>query len=127
MTRTLSFTKFEHELLPHYREALNAAESVEDVRAAFAATARDLCAGAVQEDAAIGPEDFRLDPAAREGYAVSQRLRGRPWFPGLLAGSDLPRILGRLAELALKRYKHLAKHLERTESQMYKAPDYRRG
>lgn len=126
MTRTLSFTKFEHELLPHYREALNSAESNEVVRAAFAATARDLCAGAVQDDAAIGPDDFRLDPVAGDGFVVSERLRRQPGFTALIEGSDLGRILKRLAELAIKRHKHLAKHLERTETQLYKAPDYRR-
>jgi len=42
MTKQISFTKQENELLPDYRNKLNQAESVEDVRKFFIYAANEL-------------------------------------------------------------------------------------
>jgi len=42
MTKQLSFTKYEHKILPNFRQKISKAESTEDVKKFFVYTAKEL-------------------------------------------------------------------------------------
>ena len=54
MTKKLSFTKYEHECLPAFRQRINKAESADDVRRIFVYTTRVL----MEKIFEIGTEDY---------------------------------------------------------------------
>lgn len=63
-----------------------------------------------------------LVPDKREGYTLSPvLLRGRH-FMQVWNTSGLPHIVKRVAEFAVKRYKHLEKHPDKTEAKIYPRP-----
>lgn len=124
MARMASYTKQENEVLPEYRRRLSAAETVEDVRAAFALMLRGLLAGIVGEPVALEEGDALLDPEAEAGFRLGPGLTANPDFAGLWKDSDLDAILRRQAAMALSRYRRLESKPERTDFKDHR-PDRR--
>lgn len=114
-----SFTKFENEVVPQYRKNVAAAETVEEVRKYFARTVCELLEKASGETVRCRHEDVTLQPAAAPHYTLSSELTGQPAFQALSKNSDLAAILSRLAEPAVHRHTHLAKHPEKTNTNNY--------
>jgi hypothetical protein len=120
MTKQLSFTKQEHEIRPEFREMLDQAESVEDVKKFFFQTVRKLLSEITDKDWDIEfHRDVKLDLERGEGWVFSDRLLDQNGLRQLMDDSDLDNILDRLAEKAWNRYRHLNKHPEKTEKNMY--------
>ena len=117
MTSQRSFNKVEHELVPQYHAQINAADTLEEVRDYFARTVCALLekAGGVR----CRLEDVTLQPASAPHYALAEAITGQPAFQALWKDSDLAAILVRLAEPAVHRHAHLAKHPEKTNSASY--------
>ncbi|MFO7604357.1 MAG: hypothetical protein R6X06_11165 [Gammaproteobacteria bacterium] len=113
MTQMMSLTKYEHQVLPKFREQLNQAESVEDVKKFFIGTIQEFlglategCLAANYEDIALLPDNepsYRLAPGVTDSEAIKA-----------LASSDLKAVLQRMAEQASHRYKHLNKNTLKT-------------
>jgi len=122
MTKQISFSKYEQELRPQYRESVNSAESTEDVKKFFAYSTHELIETALQGKVAVEYEDICLDPHRESGFVISSRLRNLQEFDSVWNRSDLPHIVKRMAEFAIKRYKYLERHRGRTESKMYPIP-----
>lgn len=122
MTKQISFSKYEQELRPQYRQSVNSAESTEDVKKFFAHSTQELLETALQEKVAVEYEDIRLDPHRESGFVISSRLRELQEFESVWNRSDLPHIVKRMAQFAIKRHKRLEKHRDRTESKMYPIP-----
>jgi hypothetical protein len=118
MTERLSFTKYENEYLPGFRQKINEAESTEDVKKFFVYTMRDLLRSVLQGNMDIQYEDVWLKPHAKAPYAVSERLLSTNTFQSLWSRSDLPRVMGRFAEAATRRYRRLEKHREKTDAKI---------
>jgi hypothetical protein len=118
MSRQLSFTKQENELLPKFRKMVNEAESTEDVRKFFVYCIQELCTQAFAGRVQVQFEDVGLLPEGQPPYAISEALRSSAPFAEVWQGSDLPQIIGRFAELAQRRYRHLAKNPEKTEAKI---------
>jgi hypothetical protein len=118
MTERLSFTKYENEYLPRFRQKINEAESTEDVKKFFVYTMRDLLRSVLQGNMDIQYEDVWLKPHAKSPYAVSERLFSTNTFQSLWSRSDLPRVMGRFAETATRRYRRLEKHREKTDAKI---------
>lgn len=119
MTKQLSFSKFEHAVLPSFRKNINLAESSEDVKKFFVYTTQrlfgDIFAGALT----FHYTDIALTPkGVEQNYVVSDRLLTSADFNALWQGSDLPQVLNRLAATAVNRCKHLEKHPEKTAAKI---------
>ncbi|RJX36358.1 MAG: hypothetical protein C4525_01380 [Desulfarculus sp.] len=121
MSALKSVTKYERQILPAFRNKINAAESTEDVRKEFHHSAKDLILAAAGGDLTIYTEDIVFDPAAPPYYRLSPELHRQGRFQALWKSSDLPRVLQDLAELARHRYKHLDKNPDKTEATMHKS------
>lgn len=116
MTRQASFTRLEQAQLPGFRERLDRTESPDEVRRFFAETVATLLADALGAAEAVRYDAVALSPDAADGYALDGTIRALPGFVGIWTDSDLPRIVGDFARLAVKRYRHLAGNPERTEA-----------
>lgn len=122
MTRIASFTKLENELTPKFRESMTMAESTADVHKFFVYSMLELLNGVLPggEDALeLVYEDVALAPGESPGYVLSPRLAAHAPLAALMRESDLPAILGRFAEVAVKRFNYLGKKPEKTEAKMY--------
>ena len=118
MTEQLSYTKFEHELRPHFRQRLNKAESTEDVKKFFIYTVQELLMKVLEGEVEVYFEDVALKPDQNPPYVLSQRLQEMDSLKSVWENSDLPHVLDRLAESAVNRYKHLQKNPEKTEAKI---------
>jgi hypothetical protein len=118
MAKQLSFTKHEHEVLPDLRQKLNKAESTEDVKKFFIYTALELLEKIFEGEMHFDYEDIALTPGSTSNYTVSQRLLSSEAFTSVWNHSDLPNLMGRLAESAINRYRHLEKHPEKTDAKI---------
>jgi hypothetical protein len=118
MTEKHSFTKYEHECLPKFRQRISKAESAEDVRKVFAYTTRYLMEKIFGGEATFRDEDVTLEPSEKSGFSLSSRLSSTKGFKSTWENSDLPRMVGRFAETAMRRIKHLDKHPEKTDAKI---------
>ncbi|ADH85131.1 hypothetical protein [Desulfurivibrio alkaliphilus] len=121
MTVQLSFSKDENELLPDFRNKISKAESTEDVKKVFAQTTGQLLTRIFGDKIKTEYEDIRLNPAEINGapaFTVTSNLKDQPNFVEIWENSDLPHVVGRLAQTAKNRYKHLEKHPEKTNAKI---------
>jgi hypothetical protein len=118
MTTRVSYTKYENRLLPSFREKLNMAESTEDVRKFFTYTLRDLFDAVFEERLNLDKEDIFFDPERDPPYSFGEGLKAHQEFSSVWNGSDLPRVVNRLADSAVRRYRHLEKNPEKTTSKI---------
>lgn len=119
MTRQVSYSKIEKEVRPGLREKLNVAESTEDVKKFFVYAVKELLDKLFEGETALEYEQIALDPDQAEGYTLSPSLLHDSRFKEVWDNSDLPHILRRMAEVAVKRYTHLEKHPDKTEAKIY--------
>jgi len=115
MTERISFTKYEHDSMPLFREKINKAESVEEVKEVFAHTVRLLLANILGDKIKLMDDDVVLNPYRGTPFEVSDRLLSSKDFKSLWGRSDLPQVISRFAQSASGRYRHLEKKPEKTE------------
>ena len=125
MTMQISFSKYEQALRGDYRKKINSAESTEDVKKFFVRTVIELFEKALDRKVVVDYDDVHLDPKRKDGFVISERLRTVPGFVSAWSGSDLPDIVRRMAESAIKRHKRLEAHRNKTEAKMYPTPGSR--
>jgi len=118
MTKQFSFSKYENKLLPDFRQKINMAESTEDVKKFFIYTTTELFNHVFEGKLDIEYEDIALTPTGKPYYTISKRLFSRENFLSVWNDSDLPRVMGRLAESSSNRYKHLEKNPAKTDSKI---------
>lgn len=118
MTYVRSYTHVERELMHHYRDQLNHAESEEDVKKFFSRTIQHLLTRIMDSQVPINDNDAMLKPGSSPCYEISERLAGTSAFQDLRRYSDLNAVLKRFAEPAVKHYRHLRGHPEKTESKI---------
>ena len=120
MALQFSFTKYEHEVLPDFRKKLNLAESTEDVINFFVHTTLELFESIFADKIDFDYEDITLVLGREPHYKVSKRLFSLQDFTSVWNDSDLPRVIGRFAKSAMKRYKRLEKYSEKTDTKIRK-------
>ncbi|MBW2153860.1 MAG: hypothetical protein JRH18_19610 [Deltaproteobacteria bacterium] len=118
MVKQLSYTKFEHEILPEFRQKLNKAESTEDVKKFFIQTLRILFEKIFEKKITFSYEDIWLVFNEEPYFTINPRLLASEDFKSVWNESDLPNVLNRLAKSAIKRYKRLERHPEKTSSKI---------
>lgn len=118
MTYVRSFSHVERELMHQYRDQLNHAESEEDIKKFFAQTIQHLLKRVMDGRISIHDSDAMLKPGSSPYYEISERLAGSTAFQELRKHSDITAVLRRFAEPAVKHYRHLSGHPEKTESKI---------
>lgn len=118
MTRQLSFSKYETQILPAFRDNTGTAESVDDLKNIFGYTTRDLFTAVFEGSIAFDHTDIVLNDAEAPHYTVNERLLAKEEFVKTWRNSDLPNVTERLAKTAMHRYKHLLKHPEKTNAKI---------
>ena len=118
MSKQISFTKHGNQVLPHFRERISKAESTEDVKKFFIYTTRELFEGVFAGELELDYEDVALTPQSSPHFALSARLLADARFAASWYDSDLPTILGHLADTAVKRYTHLEKNPAKSQSKI---------
>jgi hypothetical protein len=118
MVYRISYTKHENDLLGHFRNDLNRAESSEDVKKFFDYSMRELFDRVFDGDIKANPEDCSFSRENDNLYVLSQRLLSSELFNTVWESSDLSRIVKRFASAANNRYTRLEKHQEKTEAKI---------
>lgn len=118
MSKQHSFTKFENEALRDFRNKLSNAESTEDIRNFFTRTTQSLFETVFDGEFDFEPEDIALAPDAVPHYVLGDTIWLIEEFNDTWQHSDLPRVVGRFADAAARRYKHLEKHPEKTDAKI---------
>ena len=113
MTQMMSFTKYENQLRPKYRDQLNQAESVEDVKKFFIGTIQEFLRLATEGDLTAAYQDISLLPDDTPSYSLVPQIENSSEMKAL-KNSDINAVLKRLAEQAAHRYKHLSKNNTKT-------------
>ncbi|MDH5371248.1 MAG: hypothetical protein OEW99_14580 [Gammaproteobacteria bacterium] len=113
MTQMMSFTKYENQILPKYRDQLNHAESVEDVKKFFIGTIQEFLSLATEGNLNPAYEDILLLPEESPGYSLEPQIKNSTEMKEL-ENSDIKTVLQRLAEQAGHRHKHLMKNNTKT-------------
>jgi hypothetical protein len=125
MTKQLSFAKYEQELRAEYRQKMNSAESTEDVKKFFVYSALELLSKVLERKVTLQYQDVYLDPNRKGSFVISHGLWSIQDFVSAWNNSDLPHIMKRTAEFAIKRYKSLETHRDKTEAKMYPPPGHK--
>ena len=118
MKKKFSFTRCEREILPNFRQKIGKAESTEDVKKFFVYTVNELFRNVFEGQLEFDYEDFELMPDSEPHYQLSKRLLSSKDFTSVWNHSDLPRVVNRLAESSIRRYKHLDKQPEKNDSKI---------
>lgn len=113
MTQMMSFTKYENQVLSKYRDKLNQAESVEDVKKFFVGTIQEFFELATEGSLTVDYDDVSLLPEQQPCYSLESKLKNSAEMKEM-ENSDINAVLERLAEQASHRYKHLSKNNTKT-------------
>ncbi len=104
MSKQISFTKYEKELLPDFRQKINLAETSRDVKAIYARTSLELLDKVFEGTISFEFEDITLQPENDDKYVLSDRLFSSPAFTDIWNNSDLPNVLSRFTDTAINRF-----------------------
>jgi hypothetical protein len=122
MEKQISVAKYENSILPGFRNKLNKAESTEDVANFFVYTVRELLVNVFQDNQYHDFDAIALSASKEPPYKIdTDRISGEAYgddFFKVWNNSDLPRVMGSLAEAALRRRQHLAKNPEKTTAKI---------
>ena len=113
-----SFRKFEHMILPRFRQKINEAESTEDIQKMFTLSIMNMFEKAFNGRLPLEYGDVRLEPHKHPHFSVSRRLLKDRNIRSIWGDSDILQILEGLAESAAHRHKHLEKHPEKTDAKI---------
>lgn len=110
MSTQFSFSKEENAVLPDFRNKIGRAESTEDVKKIFAHTMGSLLSRILSSNFKIEYDDVSLQPeSGATPFTLSAHISEDPEFAEVWKQSDLPHVIGRLAQTAQNRYRHLEK------------------
>jgi hypothetical protein len=118
MSRRISFTKLENELIRSFREKINTAATAEDIASAFSQTMGKLLAGAMGESTPDARDVITFEPKAKDFYLLDDVLASNASFTEIMHESDLPQIISRFAETAHRRRQRILEHREKTEAKI---------
>ncbi|WP_028579047.1 hypothetical protein [Desulfogranum japonicum] len=118
MTKQMSYTKIENDILPKFRKNMNLAESTEDVKKFFSYAMQELLGRVFSDDFMPTYDDIQLQPGHSPPYLLSDAICQLEKYTAIWDHSDLAEILLRFAKMANHRYDHLEKKPEKTEAKI---------
>lgn len=116
--KKISFRKFEHRVLPHFRQKINEAESALDIKNTFVSSIRNLFENAFKGAVPLKEEDIRFTPCKEPYFLLSPEVLKNESIRRVWKDSDLRNVIEHLAESATNRYRHLARHGEKTDAKI---------
>lgn len=111
---TKSLSSEARDVAHSFREKINLSEDRVDLMNNFSIAALEIVRKSIKSNADLRMDDITLDIDSPKGVHYSDRINSIPEFRELLSGTDLEAQIAHLADAAKHRYKHLAKHPERT-------------
>ncbi|MBN2528576.1 MAG: hypothetical protein JXR76_19460 [Deltaproteobacteria bacterium] len=114
MGTQISYSRFENDLVRHYRTQMSGAESSTDVEKFFDYAVRELCKKVFKDNVLVKQQDFQFTQDGDALFLVHKRLLNSEAFREVWENSDLPHIVERFAQTANNRVIHLEKHNEKT-------------
>jgi hypothetical protein len=125
MEKQKSLVKIEQEIRRSFRKDLSVAESTLDIKKFFTAAVQKLFAKVFDEEIRIDFDDIRLNDAAESGFLLNPDLKGDVAFRRHWDSTELPAIIGRLAENANHHIGHLEKNNpHKTEMKIFPTPSH---
>jgi len=109
MIEQFSFTDFQRNILPGYKNTVDAAGSMEEIIGHFNDTSGQLFDLIFQDQFVTEDGDIAFMPEGAPPYVLNQRLLGSEVFFYAWKGTDLPLMITFLANLAKQRYTSIAK------------------
>lgn len=114
MGKQISVVKHENSVMPGFRNMISRAESTEDVKKFFVYSVRELLVNIFQDNRYKNFEGIKLSAGEKSHFECSNNLMNAGEFSEMWNNSDLPHVIGRMAETAVHRYRHLEKKPEKT-------------
>ena len=118
MEKQISVVKHENNILPGFRSKISRAESTEDVKKFFIHSIRELLVRVFQDNKYLDFDAISLSPEDNPLFKLKKDEMTTGEFSDMWKHSDLQRVIGRLAETASHRYRHLDKKPEKTETKI---------
>ena len=115
MSKQLSFTKIENELLHKFRQKMSLAESTEDVKKFYAYTVQELLNRVFENVISFNYGDIALTPDKIPYYKLNSSLSVKNGFTSVWNNSDLPKVITRFTETAINHYNHFDKNPDKTK------------
>ncbi len=118
MGKQISIVKHENTILPGFRKKISRAESTEDVKKFFVYSVRELLVNIFQDKKFYDFDVIKLSPMGTPHYEFNKSISSSAEFSSVWKNSDLPRVIGHMAEAAIHRHWHLEKKPEKTTSKI---------
>lgn len=115
MIKSYSFTLLEKMLTPEFRKKVNEAESVGELTSIYSKTMVTLFQKTVPDSLTVLEGDIVFSPKDNPMFTIHPRLQGKAEIQNLMENSDLPKVLERFARSVNRRFKHLQKHVQKTQ------------
>ncbi len=119
MGNQISFSNLGNECVHKFRDKINNAENIVDLRNYFAFTVIDFLNQIFEESQLdIDADDIKFNPDTKELYILSDRLTNDLEFKKIWDISDLKNVIYKFADSANHRYIHINKHNEKTNKKI---------
>jgi hypothetical protein len=118
MSKVMSYSKIEKAILHNFRNKLNHAESTADLKKFFSYSAQELFDNVFAGTMAFDFNDTSLEPGSEPPYRLHERLLASDAFKTVWDSSDLPQVMGRLSQTAVKHFIRLGKNPGKTETKI---------
>jgi len=119
MENQISFNTLGNECVHKFRDKINNAENIVDLRNHFAYTIIDFLNQIFEKSQLdIDADDIKFDPENKDLYTLSDRLTDNIEFKKIWEISDLKSVIYKFADSANKRNIHINKHNEKTNKKI---------
>ena len=119
MENQISFSTLGNECIHKFRDKINNAENIVDLKNHFAYTVIDFLNQIFEESQLdIDADDIKFNPENKDLYILSDRLTDNIEFKKIWDISDLKSVIYKFAKSADKRYIHINKHNEKTNKKI---------
>ncbi len=119
MENQISFSTLGNECVHKFRDKINNAENIVDLKNHFAYTVIDFLNQIFEKSQLdIDADDIKFNPDVKDLYTLSERLINNIEFKKIWNISDLKSVIYKFAKSANKRYIHINKHNEKTNKKI---------
>ena len=119
MEKQISFSTLGNECVHKFRDKINNAENIVDLKNHFAYTVIDFLNQIFEKSQLdIDADDIKFNPDVKDLYTLSERLINNIEFKKIWNISDLKSVIYKFADSANKRNIHINKHKEKTNKKI---------
>lgn len=111
-----SYVQLEKEISGSYREQLSEVKKANEIEKVFTRNAVELIARVSENPVRPDSSEIKFNPDSDPFYDLGEELKKNERVREAMTESDLPAILKRMAQDASKRYHHILRDDDRTET-----------